>query len=426
MKIPERFATTFTRPANAPTPGLPVVSTPVTPVTRVRQPLAWHFGNRLLNRTVIDYAFRCLGAEHVAAGTLDRFASVGLPYVAGMAVLTRVRGWDAWHREWEAHAAQCLEQRAPLDSTHDGNSDGDGSSDGESSVNAWRDRTREAAIALHVAQLFVTDVAGKRALHERAAALYREVAPLLDPPAEAVALRFRGVSVPGFLSMPRGASMQHPAPLAVFLNGGSTSKEELTGWREPFLARGFAVLALDNPGTGESWGGTSYTPNQHALLDDLRHLVAERAALDGRIALIGVSLGGMLAVDLATEAPDLAAVITITSPFAPGEYITEMAPLTQWEVAHVTGFPPDCLPYLCHAASLAPRAPRLFMPTLIVGAGKDWIVPPREAKRLYAACVAPRTLHWYPQASHCCFSHLPMMLTDTARWLARAVPVGGK
>jgi len=382
-----------------------------------RRTARWGLGNRLLSRDLVGCGFRYLGAERVAAGTLSRFTPIGIPRADGAATLTRIQSWDTWAPQWEALATRCLAGRDAL--AHDPTDETAGEA---ATQQAWRDLSREAALALHVAQLFVTDVPAKRALHLRAAALYREIAAALDPPALPFALTFRGAAVPGYLSLPPGADAAQPAPLVVLLNGGSTSKEELNGWRDPFLARGFAILALDNPGTGESWGVAQYVPNQHALLDDLRRAVAAHPALDGRIALIGVSLGGMLAVDLATEAPDLAAVVTVTAPFAPGEYITEMAPLTQWEIAHVTGFPEDCLPYLCRAVSLAPRAPRLHMPTLVIGAGRDWIVPPDEARRLYAALVPPHTLHWYPRGSHCVFSHLPLMLTNTARWLARVVP----
>ena len=143
----------------------------------------------------------------------------------------------------------------------------------------------------------------KRALAHRAAALYRAVAPLLDPPSERIELHFRGARLSGYLSLPPDASPSRPAPLLLFFNGGSTVKEELNGWRAPFLARGMATLMLDNPGTGESWEGARFTPNQGALLDDLRRQMAAWPALDGRIALVGVSLGGMLAVQLGAENP---------------------------------------------------------------------------------------------------------------------------
>jgi pimeloyl-ACP methyl ester carboxylesterase len=368
-----------------------------------RLPLAVTISNRLISPDLINCAFRWRGAAWLANGVLDRLVPVGLPRADGAATLERIHAWGAWPVEWEALAGRYAAR-----------------ADAATDDTTRRDALRAASLALHAAQLLVYEpVERKRALARRAAAQYRVVAPLLDPPSERVELTFRGASVPGYLSLPTGATPARPAPLVVFFNGGSTVKEELNGWRKPFLMRGMATLALDNPGTGETWEAVRFVPNQHALMDDLRRMVAAHPVLNGRIALIGVSLGGMLAVSLASEAPDLVAIATITSPFAPAEYITRMPTLTQWEVVHVTGFPIDCQPYICAANSLDHFASGLRMPLLVIGAGRDRVVPPHEAQRLYDAATPPRTLHWYPRDGHCCFSHLDRMLTNTATWLKR-------
>lgn len=370
-----------------------------------RLPLAVSIGNRLISPDLIDRAFRWRGAAWLANGVLDRLVPVGLSRADGEATLGRIRSWVTWPEAWSDLADDYLHT---ADSAND--------------PIVRRDALRGAALAVHAAQLLVYDpVERKRALAHRAALLYRLVAPLRDPPSERVVLTFRGANVPGYLALPRDASSSHPVPLVLFFNGGSTVKEELDGWREPFLAAGLATLALDNPGTGETWEAVRYTPNQGALLAEVGRLVATRPALDGRIALVGVSLGGMLAIHLAAETPDLAAVVTITTPFEPTEYITRMPLLTQWEVVHVTGFPMDCQPYICAAMGLARVAPHLRMPLLVIGAGKDRVVPPDESRRLYDAATPPRTLHWYPHASHCCFSHLEIMLVNTAQWLGRVL-----
>lgn len=376
------------------------------PIVR-RLPFAVTVGNRLISPNLIDRAFRWRGAAWLANGVLDRLGPMGLPRDDGFAVLQRIRSWGAWPEAWSALAERYLR-------------DADAAPD----AIARRDAMRAAALAVHAAQLLVYEsVERKRALAHRAAALYRDVAPHLDPPSERVELTFRGARIPGYLSLPPGASSARPAPLVLFFNGGSTVKEELNGWRAPFLAGGMATLMLDNPGTGESWEGARFTPNQHAMLDDLRRCIATRPALDGRIAIVGVSLGGMLAVHVGAEMPDIAAVVAVTTPFEPGEYITQMPLLTQWEVVHVTGFPIDCQPYLCTAIGLGQYAPHLHMPLLVIGAGKDRVVPPDEARRLYDAAIPPRTLHWYPRAGHCCFSHLELMLANTAHWLGRVLKV---
>lgn len=374
------------------------------PIVR-RLPLVVTVGHRLISPDLIDRAFRWRSAAWLANGVLDRLGPIGLPRADGLAALRQIRSWEAWPEVWSDLAERYLR-----------------AADAAPDRVARRDGIRAAALAVHAAQLLVYEpVERKRALAHRAAALYRAVAPLLDPPSERIELTFREARIPGYLTLPAGASPPRPVPLVLFFNGGSTVKEELNGWREPFVARGMATLTLDNPGTGESWEGARFTPNQHAMLDDLRRLVATQPALDGRIAIVGVSLGGMLAVHMAAEMPDIAAVVTVTTPFEPGEYITRMPLLTQWEVVHVTGFPIDCQPYLCTAIGLGQHAPHLHMPFLVIGAGKDRVVPPREARRLFDAAVPPRTLHWYPRAGHCCFSHLDLMLADTANWLARVL-----
>ncbi len=379
---------------------------------RAALPLAWRVANRLLTRENADCAFRMVGGVRVGAGLLDRICAFEIPRLEGEAVLSRVRGWDEWPAAWEAYAAACLREAAT-------------SGGGDMvSADAWRARhaTRKAALALWAAGLLADGAAPRSlALARRSAALYRGIAPHLAPSALPVAVPYMGGALPGYLSLPVGASVARPAPLAVFLNGGSSTKEETNGWREPFLVRGVATLALDTPGTGEAWESLRFTPNQRALLPALRGVIAAAPALDGRIALVGISLGGMLAADLAAHDGAVSAVVAITPPFAPGEYMRLLSPLTRGEMAHRTGFPPDSLPYLVAATGLAPLAPRLTMPVLVIGAGRDRIVPPGEARRLYDALPAPRTLHWYPRASHCAFSHLPRMLADTARWLARTL-----
>jgi 2,6-dihydroxypseudooxynicotine hydrolase len=370
-----------------------------------RLPFATTLGNCLIAPATIDRLFRWRGAAWPARGVLNRLAAVGLPPGEGKATLRRIRSWDAWADEWEREAERFVTLAA----------------DARDSA-ARRDALRAAALAYHAAQLLVYEpVERKRALAHRAAEAYRAVAPLLDPPSERVELPYRGGKAPGYLSLPDGTSVGRPAPLAVFLNGGSTVKEELNGWRAPFLATGIATLALDNPGTGETWAVARFTPNQYALMDAIRAIATNHVGLNGKVALVGVSLGGMLAVHLAHAAPDVAAVVTVTPPFAPGEYITRLPLLTQWEVVHVTGFPRDCQPYLCAAIGLEPLAAGLRMPLLVIGAGRDRVVPPREARRLYDAATPPRTLHWYPRAAHCCFSHLPPMLANTVRWLKRVL-----
>ena len=184
-----------------------------------RLPLVVTVGNRLISPDLIDRAFRWRGAAWLANGVLDRLVPVGLPRADGQAALQRIRSWAAWPDVWCDLADGYIR-----------------AADAANDPAARREAMRAAALAVHAAQLLLYEpVERKRALAHRAAALYRAVAPLLDPPSERIELHFRGARLPGYLSLPPGASPSRPVPLLLFFNGGSTVKEELNGWRAPFL-----------------------------------------------------------------------------------------------------------------------------------------------------------------------------------------------
>ena len=60
---------------------------------------------------------------------------------------------------------------------------------------------------------------------------------------------------------------------------------------------------------------------------------------------------------------------------------------------------------------------RTRCPILVVGAGRDLVVPPEEAVRYCAAAGERGTLLWYPHGSHGLYEVLPAWTTEAARWL---------
>jgi pimeloyl-ACP methyl ester carboxylesterase len=56
-------------------------------------------------------------------------------------------------------------------------------------------------------------------------------------------------------------------------------------------------------------------------------------------------------------------------------------------------------------------------PILVIGAGRDLIVPPHEAVRYCAAAGERGTLLWYPEGSHGLYEVLPDWTDEAGRWL---------
>jgi pimeloyl-ACP methyl ester carboxylesterase len=141
--------------------------------------------------------------------------------------------------------------------------------------------------------------APKREAFRAAQQLYLKAAYFFDPPLERVWIPFIGRADEGQfvladLRIPR--DVDGPVPLVVHWGGIDSFKEERRA--EPFLARGFAALAIDMPGVGES--PISGSTDAERLWDAVFDWLPGRPELDvGRVAVYGASTGGYWAAKLA-------------------------------------------------------------------------------------------------------------------------------
>jgi dipeptidyl aminopeptidase/acylaminoacyl peptidase len=133
-------------------------------------------------------------------------------------------------------------------------------------------------------------------------------------PMRSIAYKARdGTSIPGYLSLPVGAPTKR-LPLIVLPHGGPIARDTWGYWflREFLLTRGYAVLQMNFRGSGgfgddwfyaahQDWGGLSYDD----VVDGARWAVAEGIADPQRVAIVGWSFGGYLALVGAQRNGDL-------------------------------------------------------------------------------------------------------------------------
>lgn len=128
----------------------------------------------------------------------------------------------------------------------------------------------------------------------------------------------------GTLTLPRGASLEHPVGAVVTITGsGAQDRDEgmaILGFR-PFYQladslgrRGIAVLRMDDRGTGES-GGTFKGATSSDFAEDARAGLAylrTRSEIDGRmLAVVGHSEGAVIAPMVADREPTLRAIVLL-------------------------------------------------------------------------------------------------------------------
>lgn len=357
--------------------------------------------------TMVDIVFRLTSAAILSSAGRHRFVYGGIGQRQLNATLRRARGVHGWTISWVHTARTYLAAARNAAERQD--------------FQAEAVHRATAARSLHYARLLtITDLERRHRLYNAGARLFRSVAPSLPVAAKAVEIPWRDVTLPGYLRLPDELSRQNP--LVVFINGASTVKEETTNWSMPFLRRGFAILALDTPGSGEAFGRAQADPDQVDIGEAIIRFAQTHPALDpARVALLGISIGGAMAVRNAAATDELAGVIAVTPPFHPSPYFRHLNVLVQQEISILCGATDDALDAVVERMSLVDVAPRLRVPQLVIGAGRDLVVPPGESIELHRAAGGPSDLMFLKNANHVAFSHMHEWTTATLDWLTRSV-----
>lgn len=154
---------------------------------------------------------------------------------------------------------------------------------------------------------------------------------------------------------------------------------------EPFLralhAEGFAVFAFDYPGYGHSSG----RPTEASLYQSARtaraYLREELKVPATQTLLLGRSLGGGPAVQMAME-EDVGGLVLQST------FTTAYRVMTRWRI-----LPSDQFDNLS-------KLPRVSSPVLVIHGRADEVIPFHHGETLLAAAAGPRRSLWVPAAGH--------------------------
>jgi alpha-beta hydrolase superfamily lysophospholipase len=380
----------------------PSVAAPSAPIIPRATMLAWRLAPYADSRR-IDPFLRLFGARLLPVGVSSgRLSALSLPTEITSRALRRVRSVRDWDVAWTWAAQRFLGESRVHQRAGD---------EIEAAL-----AQRHAALSYHLAAMLVCDDPRKiRALRASTSTLYARSLATLRPTVRRVSVPWRATSLPAFLALPDAA--KGPVPLAVLLNGTSTSKEETLMWGEAFLARGLAVLALDWPGSGESALHVAPTADCDDFTDGVVALTRSEPGLaTARLALVGFSLGGAVAALAAAHDRRVEAVVAVTPPYDARRWYGLAQPLLRQHLATLTEGSEG-------AARLAARfavsgiVGRTRCPVLVIGAGRDVIVPPEEAIRYCLEAGERGTLLWYPHGGHGLYDEMPDWTAQAAGWL---------
>lgn len=140
---------------------------------------------------------------------------------------------------------------------------------------------------------------------------YKHCAALYDPPIAPVEIPYEHTTLPGYFHRPDRSNRKRPT--LILHTGFDGSAEEMhVGGARAAVERGYNVLAFDGPG---QFGpihreGLVFRPDWEKVVTPALDWVLKQPGVDPkRVALMGVSLGGVLAPRAAAFEPRLAALI---------------------------------------------------------------------------------------------------------------------
>lgn len=251
------------------------------------------------------------------------------------------------------------------------------------------------------------------------------------------------------------------AGVAVLAHGLAEHSGRYRGLAEQLTERGCALHAFDMRGHGRSPGHRCYVTDFAALIDDLGRAIdsARRRHPSLRLALIGHSYGGAVALAAVLERPTLADLLVLSAPAVAadpdvprtrlvlGRLLSKLRPRTgilhlpaaavSRDPSVVRSYEEDPLVYrgpipartlvglLATMQRIEARAGELRPPTLVLHGTEDSLVPLRFNRRVYERLgAADLTIRLYDGLYHEVFNEPERreVLDDLQAWLsARAL-----
>jgi uncharacterized protein len=184
---------------------------------------------------------------------------------------------------------------------------------------------------------------------------------------------------------------QSSAPALLYFHGNGSNNGDLTEIAAILHQLPVSVLLIDYRGYGKS---SPVFPNEARVYQDgeaaWQYLTQERKIKPQQIFVYGHSLGGAIAIELASKHPDVAGLITegtFTS-------IKDLASL----LPGLKLFPLSLL--VTQRFDSISKIKSLETPILMLHGADDRTIPPFMAKELYAAAPEPKYLAIFDEAGH--------------------------
>ena len=158
-------------------------------------------------------------------------------------------------------------------------------------------------------------------------------------------------------------------------------------------------------------------------------MLDHEAIAPGQVGVWGQSTGGHLAIRLAAEVPELAAVVSVGGAYDFRRELTKLTPADVREEARdLHGLPSfdEAAAYIREHGSLEGELGRLRAPLLLVHGARDELVDDTEVDRMADEAGGPVDVLSYPEGNHGVCNFNLEMTAAMADWVAETLARGAR
>jgi len=271
-----------------------------------------------------------------------------------------------------------------------------------------------------------------RAAYGRHNETYYEYLALTGVQVEHIRIPFQGKEIIGNYYLPETEADGAGYPLVVASGGIDTWKNELGPTINAMLDQGFAVFAMDMPGTGESQWFLS--PTGESVYAAAIETLKQRPEIDDeRLGVELRSFAGHFAVKLALADENIVAAVNVGGPITFGDGV--LWPLPPFMLPTLgAGFGIDQAQFANtepgrtllekQLGELSLRKLGLLQPApsqarlLTINGGRDQLVPAEEIFSLSRGGIR-QEIWLYPEDGHCAGENAHEYIPASARWLQK-------
>ncbi len=222
----------------------------------------------------------------------------------------------------------------------------------------------------------------------------RHVAMARPPGAQDLEIESGGVKL-------RGWRFPHAGPArgtVIYLHGSADNRTSGLFVAEHFTRRGYDVVVYDSRAHGES-EGEACTYGYHEK-QDLRRVID--SVESGPVAVLGVSLGGAVALQAAAIDARIRCVVAVSTFSDLRTVATERAPriASPEEIEAAFRLAEATAHFKVDDVSPVASARQIGVPVLLVHGEADRETPPAHSQRVFAALPGPKRLLLVPGAGH--------------------------